>query len=158
MNSTTQRQSSFVPSILLLLTFGLRVTAFSISRPALRLSTPLFSSFAADGSEYQADKSDFADDEDDQDLYSNARYREDEDDTPTVELSPVPLSKNAGNRFVAIVWHKKIHPDAYVVDLHSNRVQYTEDHVMFCRKQNLYNQTFNTESMVDIPWSYQMYV
>jgi hypothetical protein len=44
------------------------------------------------------------------------------------------------------------------LDLHYNRMQHTEDHVMFCRKTNLYNDTFNTESNTDILWSLPMYV
>ena len=101
------------------------------------------------------------------------QYRDglEDDDTPTVELQPVPISKNAGNRFVAFVWDRELrlaapqqhhhHPDTTTtdpLDWHYDRIQRTEEHVMFCRKQNLYNETFNTESMVDILWSLPMYV
>jgi hypothetical protein len=139
----------------------------------------LFSSFASDSSEYAADRGSTDDGDDDAMMASSNFYRSDEgiddnnsdeDETPTIELQPVPISKNSGNRFVAIVWDR-IHrgkkltnrddddeeEDALDVwDWHEQRVEHTEDHVMFCRKQNLYNETFNTESMVDILWSLQM--
>lgn len=44
-----------------------------------------------------------------------------------------------------VLWH-----------MHDERVALTEDHVLWARKQNLYNETFNTESMADILWSHQM--
>ncbi|KAL7469683.1 hypothetical protein ACHAXS_009937 [Conticribra weissflogii] len=44
-----------------------------------------------------------------------------------------------------VLWH-----------MHDERVALTEDHVMWARKQNLYNETFNTESMADILWSHQI--
>jgi hypothetical protein len=123
--------------------------------------TVLYSSFAADGSEYAAGDSDF-DQEDEDDDINPTGYREgmddQEDETPTIELQPVPLSKNAGNRFVAIVWDRVLQKDTTkdALDLHYDRIRLTEDHVMFCRKKNLYNETFNTESMVDILWSLPM--
>ena len=40
--------------------------------------------------------------------------------------------------------------------MHQDRVALTEDHVMWARKQNLYNETFNTESMADVLWSHQL--
>ena len=40
--------------------------------------------------------------------------------------------------------------------MHKERVALTEKHVMWARKQNLYNETFNTESMADVLWSHQM--
>ncbi len=132
--------------------------------------TTLYSSFAADGSEYSSkDKSDFDDDDDRSGSMSglDRTYRDDddEDDSPTIELQPVPLSKNAGNRFVVFVWDRELSskggpegegPDA--LDLHYDRIQLTEDHVMFCRKANLYNETHNTASMVDVLWSLPMQV
>ena len=115
------------------------------------------SSFVADGSEYSSrDSSDL--DDDDEDTEVGVGYREGAD-SPTVELGPVPMSKNSGNRFVAFVWDKQLDTqDRDVLDLHYSRISHTEDHVMFCRKANLYNETFNTESMVDVLWSYPMYV
>lgn len=123
----------------------------------------LFSSFAADGSEYAADQSDFDDDdeEDDGGVTAARSYRDDDDgESPTVELQPVPISKNSGNRFVAVVWDRQLQTDLTkdALDRHSDRIQLTEEHVMFCRKQNLYNETANAESAVDILWSLPMYV
>lgn len=82
----------------------------------------------------------------------------DEDDTPTIELGPVPMSKNSGNRFVAILWDAEINSDTNMdpLDLHNKHIKHTEDHVMYCRKANLYNETFNFDSMVDVLWSRQM--
>lgn len=111
------------------------------------------SSFAADGSEYSSKEPEDDDDEMDTPGFG---YRQ-AADTPTVELQPVPMSKNAGSRFVAFVWDKQLDTKGRdVLDLHYDRVALTEDHVMFCRKANLYNDTFNTESMVDILWSFPM--
>ena len=123
------------------------------------------STFTADGSEYSADKSDL-DNSDDEYIEGwntpkgNGLNDDDEDDTPTIELQPVPISKNAGNRFVAVIWDRELQKDQNkdALDLHYDRIALTEEHVMFCRKQNLYNETFNTESMVDILWSLPMYV
>eukprot|EP00980_Cylindrotheca_fusiformis_P017497 scaffold5490_cov125-Cylindrotheca_fusiformis.AAC.14 len=107
-------------------------------------------SFAADGSEYSSKDSDY----DDEELATSPEYERrhpDEIDAPTVEHTPVPMSKNAGNRFVAIVWDQEIDTKGRdALDLHLDRDDTVEDHVMFCRKRNLYNETFNTESMVDI--------
>lgn len=128
------------------------------------------SSFAADGSEYSSlDSGGGGDDGDDDSMdkrFSGGRgggmYDDDQDDTPTIELQPLPLSKNAGNRFVAIIWDRLLSTDGSgekdALDLHYDRIELTEEHVMYCRKSNLYNETFNTGSMVDILWSLQMYV
>ena len=144
----------------------------------------LYSSFTADGSEYAAGDSDFDTDDDYDEANAAARNNkngndddeqfEDDDDenrfVPTIELQPVPISKNAGNRFVAVIWdntiknrerfakNNEIHndDDSKTWTDHYDRIQYTEDHVLFCRKQNLYNATFNNHSMVDILWSLPM--
>lgn len=120
--------------------------------------TQLASSISADGSEYAADVE--VEEMEDTIDWSNADEESGEDDVPpTIELQPVPLSKNAGNRFVAVVWDREFYPaDKDVSEMHEERVALSEDHVMYCRKQNLYNETFNAESMVDIVWSLQMYV
>jgi hypothetical protein len=114
------------------------------------------SSFAADGSEYSSKDSDY----DDEEIAKSAEYAQDfseESETPTVEQKPVPMSKNAGNRFIAIVWdHDMDTQDRDTSDLHQQRDDLIEDHVMFCRKRNLYNETFNTNSMVDIHRSLPM--
>jgi hypothetical protein len=124
------------------------------------------SSFTADGSEYSSSDSDYSGDDDD--MTDKGRiYRGDDDEDesedggeePTIELQPVPMSKNSGNRFVAVIWDRLLHPKRDTcdpLDMHYDRISLSEDHVMFCRKTNLYNETFNTESMVDILWSRQM--
>jgi hypothetical protein len=122
---------------------------------------PLFmSSFAADGSEYSSKDSDY----DDDDLTQKGMEFRDEEldddddnkDSPVVELGPIPMSKNTGNRFVALIWDQELNSmqDSSSIrdelDLHYDRDALIEDHVMFCRKRNLYNETFNSDSMVDI--------
>jgi hypothetical protein len=115
------------------------------------------SSFTADGSEYSSKEADY---EDDDELKSEFRNEyDDEEDSPTVELQPVPMSKNSGNRFVAFMWDQDLDTQGRdVIDLHDDRDSMTEEHVMFCRKRNLYNETFNTGSMVDILLSAPMCV
>jgi hypothetical protein len=115
---------------------------------------PLFmSSFATDGSEYSSKDSDYDDDEYSQ---KGMEFRNDVDDdnknSEVVELGPVPMSKNTGNRFLALIWDQELSQDSGKdeLDLHYDRNDLNEDHVMFCRKRNLYNETFNTDSMVDI--------
>jgi hypothetical protein len=135
-------------------------TCFSarlIHKPlAFRLNR-LQSSFIGYGDEYSSDSEDFEDDDVDTRNFGGRRYREEEDDVPTVELKPLPLSKNAGNRFVAFVWDREIDTkNRDALELHNDRIEVVEDHVMFCRKNNLYNETFNTESMTDILWSLPM--
>jgi hypothetical protein len=116
------------------------------------------SSFAADGSEYSSKDSSNIDDDDDGPKNYDRSYRdEDDDDSATVELQPVPMSKNSGNRFVAILWDKELDSEGRdALELHNDRIKLTEDHVMFCRKASLYNETFNTDSMVDVVWSLPM--
>jgi hypothetical protein len=132
------------------------VSSYHPQQTSSSSSTLLFSSFAADGSEYSNDTPDVNDDDEDTRMRFGPNYR-DQDDTPTIELGPVPMSKNSGNRFVTIVWDRELVPrenDSW--SLHESRIEYTEDHVMYCRKANLYNDTFNTESMVDVLWSLPM--
>jgi len=120
-------------------------------------STSLYSTFAADGSEYSSNDSGDMDEEAEALEKLNSFDRQDfEDDAAgeTVELGPVPMSKNTGNRFVSLVWDRLLDTKGRdALDLHYDRIALTEDHVMFCRKANLYNETFNTESMVDVLWS-----
>lgn len=122
-------------------------------------SKPLqMSSYSMDGSEYASSDSDFLDDDDMSDGMSKFRNLDDEeDDSPTVELQPVPMSKNSGNRFVALLWDKELDTQGRdALDLHYDRIALTEDHVMFCRKASLYNEQFNADSMVDVLWSRQL--
>jgi hypothetical protein len=227
-------------------------------------SSNVWSSFTADGSEYSSSNDDM--DYDDVSTISSSLRRSadgttttaallnnnnnnnsDDDTAPTIELQPVPVSKNTGNRFVAFIWDRDIamkqhdsttssmmmqqhfvDTEEAIHDRHLNRIALTEDHVstlttlthggmmerysfgfvvvvvaaavaaatavhnppeflflhqnlnktqiflllflyfvfvvvvvittltVYCRKQNLYNETFNTESMVDILWSHPM--
>lgn len=138
---------------------------------------PLDSTFTADGSEYSSgdatgdsDGDDYDDDDavaanlrrgrrDDEEGGSNNWDDDDTGDAPTIELSPVPMSKNSGNRFVAVVWDRVLdRQNRDALELFYDRIALTEDHVMFCRKSNLYNETFNFQSMVDVLWSLPMYV
>jgi hypothetical protein len=120
------------------------------------------STFSSDSSDYSSKDSDYDTEDIDMNLFRNDMDTGImEDDIPTEELKPVPLSKNAGNRFVALYWDHELRKgdpndqrDPW--ELHYNRDDLNEDHVMFCRKRNLYNETFNTDSMVDIMRSFPM--
>lgn len=110
---------------------------------------PLFmSSFSADGSEYSSKDSDYdADDVEEQNWgENNSGFDDGEDDVETVEQKPVPMSKNAGNRFVALYWDHELEQNRLEGEpreswwLHYDRDDLNEDHVMFCRKANLYNE------------------
>ena len=110
----------------------------------------VLSSFAADGSEYSSKDADFDDEEVNIPAFQNDDFDEDAD-ADVKELSPVTGSKNSGNRFVALMWDQDLDTKGRdPLELHHDRNQIVEDHVMFCRKRNLYNETFNSESMVDI--------
>lgn len=128
-------------------------TAAFVTKPHQPPSPIFMSSFAADGSEYSSkDSGDY----DDDDLmnsrdFSGGLNDDGEEDAPVQELSPVPMSKNSGNRFVALMWDQDLDTkgrDPQI--LHYERNEIVEDHVLFCRKRNLYNETFNSDSMVDI--------
>jgi hypothetical protein len=99
------------------------------------------SSFSADGSEYSSKESDY--DFEEIDMSRFQKMDESgimEDDIPTEELQPVPMSKNSGNRFVALYWDHELQNDNRDPwQLHEDRDERNEDHVMFCRKRNLYN-------------------
>jgi hypothetical protein len=114
----------------------------------------LYSSFASDASEYTNDA--VEEDEEASLKEFGSAYRESDDSSQTIELGPVATSKNSANRFVMVVWDKDIVTDKDPWDLHHDRVDGTEDHVMYCRKANLYNETVNTESQVDVVWSLPM--
>ena len=146
----------------------LQTTASSSSSFSPSTSTVLaMSSFASDASEYRSSDSDYDDDDDDYgDDSSSGRSRYDDEssmaDVPVQELQPVSMSKNGGNRFVALYFDHEVvsdDDDRDALALHYDRNgQTNEDHVMFCRKRNLYNETVNTDSMVDILRSLPMYV
>ena len=142
-------------------------TPVAYQNPATSASTDLrrtsfitlHSTFAADGSEYSSMEGSEGDDDD---LQDSGTYSKDmggeEDDTPTIELQPIPMSKNAGNRFVSILWDRDYHSELGPVEMHEERIKLTEDHVFYCRKTSLYNETFNNDSPVDVLWSLPMYV
>lgn len=124
------------------------------------VSSSELKSFYSDSSDYKSSDSDFASDDDTgSDMAIPVNSEDEEEDVPTIEESPVPMSKNSGSRFLAFIFDKEIYNDEVemdAMDLHEKRVELTEDHVMFCRKANLYNETFNTESMADVLWSHQL--
>jgi uncharacterized protein YciI len=127
-----------------------------MSHYAIRRSPLFMSTYSVDQSDYSPKESDFENDND----WTTASLL----DRPIIadkfqskELSPVPMSKNAGNRFVVFLWDRILDSKSRdPIMLHEERIQYTEGHVMSCRKANLYNETFNAESMVDVLWSRQI--
>jgi hypothetical protein len=136
-------------------------TASSSLSPSF--SSLFMSSYSADGSEYSSIDSDYDDDEDMMSGNMMGPLRNEDglvdDDVETIECQPVPMSKNAGNRIVALYWDHELKGKEDTRDpweLHYAREDLNEDHVMFCRKCNLYNETFNTDSMVDIMRSLPM--
>ncbi len=137
-------------------------TIHGVQRSDVLVSGTSLKSFYSDSSDYKSSDSDFTSDDDSaSDVAVPVQNRNEEDDSPAIEESPVPMSKNSGNRFIALVFDKAImaskgESDIDVMKLHQARIDLTEDHVMFCRKANLYNETFNFESMADILWSFQM--
>lgn len=133
-------------------------TAFMAVKPPSFVVSPLaMSTYSVDQSDYSPKDSDY---EKDDDWASRANLLEAErtrNQFDSVELKPVPMSKNAGNRFLVMLWDKQLdRNDREVFDLHTDRIEHTEDHVMYCRKSNLYNETFNAESVVDVLWSRQV--
>jgi len=117
----------------------------------------------ADSSDYKADKSDFGDTGDGAASGNPVGDDVEMADVPVTEEIPVPTSRNnIGNRFVALVFdrsHSSIYTegdDDVLWKMHEDRIALTEEHVMWARKQNLYNETFNTESMADVLWSHQL--
>jgi uncharacterized protein YciI len=122
-------------------------------------------SFYSDSSDYKSSDTDYdSDDDSSKNDYGVPVQDGDnsEAESPSIEESPVPLSKNAGNRFIALVFDRALadkqssSDDVDVLELHERRIALTEDHIMFCRKANLYNETFNSDSMADIIWSHQI--
>ena len=70
---------------------------------------------------------------------------------------PPPLSRNAGNAFVALIFDKALDTHGREWDdLMEDRIVDTGKHVRWCREANLYNETVNTDSMVDVRRSYQV--
>jgi uncharacterized protein YciI len=135
--------------------------AISTASPPLIAPTRLLMSFVADSSDYKADRSDFGDGPDDDPDSASAPLRGEVDmaDVPVTEEVPVPMSRNnVGNRFVAVVFDGNFdgsgEKDPW--EMHDDRIALTERHVIWARKQNLYNDTFNVESRADVLWSHQL--
>lgn len=155
-------KTSSAISIILSLTTTVAFTAHpNIIGPAVRVPTTQLQSFYADSSDYKSSDSDFSSEDDDQSEFGVPTGAEgDETESPSVEETPVPMSKNAGNRFLAFVFDRALtsvdKDNIDVLDLHEDRISLTEDHVMFCRKANLYNENFNSDSMADVLWSNQL--
>ena len=139
------------------------------SSPTTTTTTSLMS-FMADSSDYKADKSDYDGGEAmGGDSASPIRGEVDMADVLPTEEIPVPTSRNnVGNRFLALVFDRSLctkydlenweenGEENPLWEMHKDRVALTEDHVMWARKQNLYNETFNTDSMADIRFSHQL--
>lgn len=116
----------------------------------------------ADGSDYSAGEADYENDgpssvNNDGDDDGEGMRRLNAMDAPTVEEEPVGPSKNAGQRFLAVVWDDRVDTQGRSREaLHELRVDTMTDHVLYCRKANLYNETFNYNSMADVFWSYPL--
>mmetsp|Transcript_1076 Transcript_1076/g.1400 ORF Transcript_1076/g.1400 Transcript_1076/m.1400 type:complete len:377 (-) Transcript_1076:119-1249(-) len=169
----TTNNNSCLTVLTLSLLFQVTNTAFLAPHIISRRAPPLFipskappaapfltihHSFVADGSDYTSSDSDY-EDSDDGPLSSDSGpgYRPLAVDAPTVIEKPPPVSNNGANRFVAFVWDNKIDKEGRDwADLHDNRVDLNADHVLYCRKANLRNETFNYNSMVDVVWSYPL--
>ena len=84
-------------------------------------------------------------------------FDSDTDEVPR-RHEPVPMSKNAGNRFVAVVYDSRLDNNGRDwEEMFENRTALTEDHVRWCREANLYDDTSpNRDSDVDVMYSYQM--
>ena len=98
-------------------------------------------SFYSDSSDYKSSESDFQTDEEPTSEFG-VPIREDDEESPSEEITPVPMSKNAGNRFVAFVFDRTLTEEkgggvgggeeVDVMELHRERIALTEEHVMFC--------------------------
>ena len=155
--------SIIISSMLATTTSAFSISSSSIHNRRLQLaSSTKLQSFYSDSSDYKSSDSDFASEEDSRDEFGvpNGADGSTEEESPSVEETPVPMSKNAGSRFLAFVYDRALTEDddvdVDVTELHENRISLSEEHVMFCRKANLYNETFNSESMADVLWSNQM--
>jgi len=125
-------------------------------------------SFMSDSSDYKPEKSDYGEGgEDGNNPAAPLRGEVDMADVPVHDEIPVPMSRNnVGNRFLALVFDRdqssklegaeEEDVSEFLWEMHHERVTLTEDHVMWARKQNLYNETFNTGSMADVLWSHQL--
>lgn len=152
-------------------TWPIRIASSPSTGSAINHYHQLQMSYVADSSEYGSSDYDGNDGRDDSDADSDAksvagvRGFNEFADVPSIEELPVPMSKNSGSRFVAFVWDKDL--DAIRVttkggkrktreELHDERSEKIEDHILWARKANLYNETFNNNSVADVVWSYPL--
>lgn len=130
---------------------------FNSAAPTKDMVGALRMSYVSDSSDYGGDD-EYEDDSSSRDeSISGPRYREFQD-VPAVEAKPVPLSKNSGSRFLALYYDAEV--DAIQTrtrwERHMLRCQLMQHHVLWARCANLYNETFNNQSMADIVWSYPL--
>ena len=132
----------------------------SCGRSSVSASSVLFMS-SYDMSDYASGPSDFDDEGDVESKYDGmtaAERLEYEGGEPDVKLEqPPPLSKNAGNTFIAMIFDKALDTKGRDWEkVMEDRMEQSHNHVRWCREANLYNETFNTASMVDVLQSYQV--
>ncbi|KAL7489759.1 hypothetical protein ACHAW6_015429 [Cyclotella cf. meneghiniana] len=100
---------------------------------------------------------DYAEEEqevDEEDVHVPLPKFKQEEESPDQGFQPMFLEiLERNNR--EVVW-EEYNNDHILWKMHNQRVALTEDHVMWARKQNLYNETFNTGSMADVLWSHQL--
>jgi hypothetical protein len=121
-------------------------------------SSSLQMSYVSDSSDYGGgDDTDYEDEGGTKEQASGPRYREFQDE-PAVEAKPVPVSKNSGYRFVALYYDAEVdvNPARTRWERHCLRMNLMQHHVLWARCTNMYNETFNNNSMADVVWSYPL--
>jgi len=129
-------------------------------------TTSLRMSYVADSSDYSSEDSEIEDESanNDGEDYMGPGYREFQD-VQAVEEKPIPMSKNAQKRFLVYYYdhdvdaHADVDGDGSGRDVwerHDLRQNLMEQHVLWARTANLYNHTFNNNSMADVVWSYPL--
>jgi len=129
-------------------------------------TTSLRMSYVADSSDYSSEDSEIEDESanNDGEDYMGPGYREFQD-VQAVEEKPIPMSKNAQKRFLVYYYdhdvdaHADVDGDGSGRDVwerHDLRQNLMEQHVLWARTANLYNDTFNNNSMADVVWSYPL--
>lgn len=126
---------------------------------AVSSSSSLAMSYVSDSSDYGGgDDTDYEDEGGgtSKEQASGPRYREFQD-VPAVEAKPVPYSKNAGLRFLAVYYDAEVDTVQRTRwERHCLRMDLMQQHVLWARCANLYNDTVNTNSMADVVWSYPL--